>query len=114
MNVTTKENNRKRLEAMEDRLMLRLKTLDAKGKDGLNIALDHPTNATGILWTCTKTQANHLLFFHVIFSLQDELHIDLTSQGRLYNEMFNLKSLVRLVEPHVSLFFLSKTQISTF
>ena len=37
--------------AMEDRLMLRLKTLDAKGKDGLNIAQDHATNATGIVWT---------------------------------------------------------------
>ena len=31
--------------------MLRLKTLDANGKDGLNIELDHPTKATGILWT---------------------------------------------------------------
>ena len=51
MNVTTKENNRKRLEAMEGRWMPRLKTLDAKGKDGLNIAQDHATNATGIMWT---------------------------------------------------------------
>ena len=51
MNVTTKENNRKRLEAMEDRWMLRLMKLYAKGKDGLDIALDHATNATGILWT---------------------------------------------------------------
>ena len=51
MNLTTKDNDRKRLEVMEDRWMLRLKTLDATGKDGLNFALDHPTNATGILWT---------------------------------------------------------------
>ena len=51
MHLSTKDNNRKRLEEMEDRWMLRLKTLDANGKDGLNIELDHPTKATGILWT---------------------------------------------------------------
>ena len=59
--------------------MLRLKTLDAKGKDGLNIALDHPTNATSIPRLDTKTQANHLLFVHVRFSLKDELGINLAS-----------------------------------
>ena len=51
INLTSKERNRKRLEEMEDRWMLCIRTLDAKGKDGLNIALDHAINTTGILWT---------------------------------------------------------------
>ena len=50
MTLKSKAENREQLEKMEDRWMLRLKTLDAKGEHGLNISLDHPNEATGILW----------------------------------------------------------------
>ena len=50
MTLKSRAENREQLEKMEDRWMLRLKTLDAKGEHGLNISLDHPNEATGILW----------------------------------------------------------------